>query len=94
MHELSSEELAEFMRFSHEYVGGGRPETNAKAEAAAAQVGEMKRVACPNGHCNAHLNGALGMVTVAGRHSVTLLLMTGNEAGRQWQFSPGHLRAA
>ena len=94
MRELSSEELAGFMRFPHEYVDGGNAMTPAKTQATAAQVGEMKRVACPGGYCNARLTGALGMVTVAGQHAVTLLLMTGSEAGRQWQFNPGHLRAA
>ncbi|TAN03100.1 MAG: hypothetical protein EPN36_13965 [Rhodanobacteraceae bacterium] len=94
MRELSRKELAEFMRFPHEYVDGGSPVTHAKTEAGAAQVGEMKRVACPGGYCNASLNGSVGMVTVTGRQSVTLLLMTGSEAGRQWQFNPGHLRAA
>ena len=55
------------------------------------EAARMKLVNCPSGFANALLNGSTGIVLWEFDKMVALLLVSGPQAGREWQFFSNHL---
>ena len=57
------------------------------------RMGQARVVCCPDGLCNAEVNGERGVVAGFDAVSVTLYLQTGRYAGHAWGFGVGHTQA-
>lgn len=55
------------------------------------EAGILVRVDAPPNMANSQLNGSLGMLVRLEGMYATVRLVTGNSAGREWQFLPNHL---
>lgn len=51
-------------------------------------------VDAPAKYANSSLNGSLGKVYSVGSWIVNVSLVSGPQAGREWQFNPNHVRLA
>lgn len=58
------------------------------------QKGDLVVVDAPAQYANSSLNGSMGKVYLVGSWIVNVFLVSGQHAGREWQFNPQHVRLA